>query len=93
MVCEAGPSGTLPPLLPHQTDHQPIQPPDVQFWANLFSMETASNECLSKVRSLLGCPSGIAVARGFRGNEAQTFVDFLDRVSGLCGLCLDNLRH
>ena len=54
---------------------------DMQFWTDIFSMEITSNECLTKVRSLLSCPFKISVARSFRENEAKTFIDFLDRVS------------
>ncbi|KAF9647734.1 hypothetical protein BDM02DRAFT_2520842 [Thelephora ganbajun] len=65
----------------------------MQFWANVYSMETASNECLSKVRSILSCASTITIARSFQGNEAQTLIDFLNRVSTLSTACLDNLRR
>ena len=43
-------------------------------------MEITSSECLSEVQFLLNCPSKITFARSFCGNEAQTFIDFLDRV-------------
>jgi hypothetical protein len=72
-------------------DHRLIQSLDMQFWASIYSTEITSNECLSKVRSLLSCRSKITVIRGFQGNEAQTFIDFLDQVSKLCALCLTNL--
>lgn len=54
-------------------------------------MDVTSNECLSEVRSLLSCPVKITVARSFRGNEAQTFIDFLDQVSRLRLLRIGNL--
>jgi len=38
---------------------------------------------VSEVRSLLNCSSEITRARSLRGNEAQMFIDFLDRVSKL----------
>lgn len=60
-----------------------IESLDTQVWADVCSMEINSNECISKVRSLLSCRSGMIVARSFNGNEARTFVDFLDRVSKL----------
>ena len=72
-------------------DHRLIQSLGVQFWSNFSSMETTSNECLAKVRSLLNCKSEMNVARGFRGDEAQTFIDFIDRVSKSCAPCFDNL--
>ena len=54
---------------------------DVQFWANIYSVKITSDECLTKVQSLLTRRSNMNVARSFQGNEAQTFIDFLDRVS------------
>ncbi|KAF9651759.1 kinase-like protein [Thelephora ganbajun] len=54
-------------------------PTDTQFWANFYTVEITSDECLSEVGSLLNCSSKITVARSLRGNEAQAFVDFLDR--------------
>ncbi|KAF9645203.1 kinase-like protein [Thelephora ganbajun] len=53
---------------------------DAQFWANLYTMEVTSNDCLSKLRTLLRCPSKVTIARSFQGNEAQIFIDFLDQV-------------
>ena len=86
MPSEAGPSGTLPPPRPRRIDHRLIKPSDIQFWADIYSVEVTSNECLTKVRSLLNCRSNMNVARSFRGEEAQAFIDFLDRVSKLhCG--------
>lgn len=64
----------------------------MQFWTSIYSTEITSNECILKVRSLLTCPSKIAVARSFTGNEAQTFIDFLDRVRKSRAPRLDNLR-
>ena len=58
-----------------------IQLLDIQFPAKLCSMEATSTECLLEVRSLLTCPPKVAAARSLEGNEAQEFVDFLDRVS------------
>jgi len=71
-------------------DPRLVESLDVQFSTNIYSMEVTSNECLSEIRSLLSCPSKITVARSFQGNEAQTFIDFLDRVSKPCVPCLDN---
>ena len=69
-----------------------IESLDIQFWTSIFSSEITSDECLSKVRSLLSCLSKITVARSFKGNEAQAFVDFLDRVSNLCASRLGDLE-
>jgi hypothetical protein len=65
-----------------------IKSSDTQFPAKICSMETTSTECLLEVRSLLSCPFKVAAARSLQGTEAQIFVDFLDQVSGLCGLSL-----
>ncbi|KAF9648137.1 kinase-like protein [Thelephora ganbajun] len=80
MSCEAVSSGTLSLLRPPWIDRWLVLSLDVQFWTNIYSVDITSNECLSKVRTLLSCPSKIAVARSFQGNEAQIFIDFLDRV-------------
>lgn len=69
------------PIRPQWIDHRLIEPLDIWFWSNIYSVEIPSDECLSKVRSLLSCPTKITVARSFRGNEAQRLIDFLDRVS------------
>ncbi|KAF9651394.1 kinase-like protein [Thelephora ganbajun] len=60
----------------------------MQFWANIYTMEITSNECLTEVRSLLSCRSNINITRNFRGNEAQMFINFLDGV--LARSCLDD---
>ena len=65
---------------------------DTQFWSSIYSLEIASNECLKEVRSLLNCPTKITVARSFRGHEAQTIIDFLDRVSKSFNLVPRQLR-
>ena len=71
--------------------HPLIKLLDTQLWANIYSAEITSSEYLSKIRSLFNCPSKIAAARSLRGNEAQTFIDFLDQASLSRGPCLDNL--
>ena len=83
MPCEAGPPGTAPAIRPEQIDHQLIESSDAHFWTDLYSAETTSNECLTKIRLLLSCRPSISVARSFQGNEAQTFANFLCRVSEL----------
>ena len=77
----------FPRLRSRWVDHQLTESSDAQFWADIYSLEVPSNECLSWVQSLLSSPSKITVARSFQGSEAQTFVDFLDRVSKLCPPC------
>jgi len=65
-------------------DYQLIESLDMQLWANIYTIEITSDECLTEVRSLLSCRSNMNVARSFRGNDAQTFIDFLDQVSRSC---------
>lgn len=67
--------------LPIMDCHRLMRFPDDRFWASIYSAEITSGECLSNVQSLLCSSCKIAVARTFEGVEAQTFVDFLDRVS------------
>jgi hypothetical protein len=88
MPCETAPSGTV---RPHWLGIPLIESSDSQFWANIYSTEITSSECLPKIWSLFSCPSKIAVARSFQGNEAQTFIDFMDRVSKSRAPCLGNL--
>ena len=90
MSCEPGPPGTLSLLPLGRVDHLVRLATAPWFWEIIYSLEITSNECLSEVRSLLNCPSKIAVARNFRGSEAQAFVDFLDKVSRLYVLWADN---
>jgi len=95
MPCEAALSGgTLP--IPHsqRIGHRPSEPSDKQLWANIYSIEVTSKECLTRVQTLLSCRSGINAARSFQGNEAQMFIDLLDQVScESCAQCLGNLLH
>lgn len=65
------------------TGDQLIGFPGAQFWSDLYALEITSNECLSKLRSILGCPTKIAATRRFQGNDAETFVNFLDKVGYL----------
>ena len=46
-------------------------------------MEIASDQCLTEIRSVLSCRSNLNVVRGFKGDKAQEFVDFLDQVNEL----------
>ena len=75
-VCPSSPSLAMVNLLTNSSA--------TQFWLDLYTPEIPSKECLSRVQSLLSCPTKITVARSFQGNEAQRLVDFLDRVSKLC---------
>ena len=70
--------------LPIMDCHQLMNSPDDQFWTSIDSAEITSGECLSNVQSLLRSSCKIAVARSFEGVEAQTFIDFLDRVGEVC---------
>jgi len=82
MPSQADPPSTLS-LRPQWLDCRLTESLDTQFWLSICAMEVTSSECLTEVRSLLSCRSNIDVARSLRGNEAQMFVDFLDRVSTL----------
>ena len=64
---------------------------ELQSWANIYSMEITSEECLMGVKHLLSCPSTINTVRGFQGQEAQMFADFLDRVSRPNVACFHDL--
>ena len=68
----------------------PLESLGVQFWDNVLSPEIPSDEPLSTVRSLLTCPTNIAVARSLQGDEAQRLIDFLDQVSRFCSLDIDS---
>ena len=81
---EESPPGILPLLHLQRPAHRFINPSDTQFWDNFYAADITSNERVSKVWTLLSCSSKIAVARTFRGIEAQTFIDFLDPVSNSC---------
>ena len=83
MPYEIYPSGALAPLRSQWIAYRFTGSLDVQFWANVYSMEITSDECLAKIRSLLSCRSSINVPRGFQGEAAQAFIDFLDQVSEL----------
>ena len=69
-----------------------IELSESQSWANISS-ELPSNESLPTIRSLLSCPTHIAVARSLQGDEAQRLIDFLDRVSKPCSPCFNNSAH
>lgn len=70
-----------------------IELSDTQFWANIYSLEIPSNECLSTIRSLLSCPTNINVAMSFQGDEAQKLIDFLDQASKHCSTFFFNSTH
>lgn len=77
MSCELGPSS----VSSQRMDHPLTQSLDSYFCSDFHALEVASDECLSKVQSLLSCPSKISAARNFQGSQAETFIEFLDRVS------------
>ena len=81
MSCGTGLPGTPPPFCQQWTDSRLTDSSDKQFWTNIYSAEVNLSECLTNVQSLLSCPSKIAVAQSFQGNDAQIFIDFLDQVS------------
>jgi len=56
-------------------------------------METASDECISEVQSLLSCPPKIALVKHIKESQARLFIDFLDQVSGVCVSFFRNLRR
>lgn len=85
---------TYPPSFSLTRDrYLTCQSPDAQPWSGLYNLEITSEDCLSEVRSLLNSPSKISVARNFQGPEAQSLVDFLDRVGELQAWCHGNLNH
>ncbi|KAF9778166.1 kinase-like domain-containing protein [Thelephora terrestris] len=62
------------------TNETPLMIPDAESWTNLYRMEVTSNDSLTRVRSLLSHRSSTDAVRRFQGSDAQTFVDFLDRI-------------
>jgi len=44
-------------------------------------MDITSAEVLSNIAAIVYSPTKVDVARELRGNEAQSFVDLIDRVS------------
>lgn len=63
----------------------------MQFCSDLYALEVTSDECLSKVRFLLSCPSEVSAVRDLQGSQAETFIEFLDRVRELCRSCFRDL--
>ena len=78
------PPDIYPLLRSQRMDHRLVESLDMRLWPKIYSMGITSNECLTEVRSLLSCPSGMNLVRNFQGNEAQTFANFLDQVSESC---------
>lgn len=56
---------------------------DALFWDAIFSTDITSVEGLSNITTLLQSPSKIHVARNLLGDQAQSFIDLIDRVSDL----------
>ena len=66
---------------------------DAQSWSELYTLETLPDECFPKLRTLLSSPPKIIAARSFQGSEANTLINFLDRVSAPCTSCLSDLKR
>ena len=54
---------------------------DALFWDTIFSIDVASAEGLSNIRTLVHSPSKIAMARSLQDDQAQRFIDIIDQVS------------
>ena len=54
---------------------------DALFWDTIFSIDITPAEGLSNIAILVHSPSKITIARSLRGDQAQTLVDLIDRVS------------
>ena len=54
---------------------------DALFWATTLSVDTTSAEIFSNIATIVHSPTKISVARGLQGDQAQHFVDLIDRVS------------
>ena len=89
----AGCSSTLPSLHLQAVDDQLVGSSDTQFLKAIHSADVDSSERLSEVQSLLNSPFKVTLVRSLQGNEAQTFIDALDRVSQSWLLCSDSLRN
>ena len=87
MSCELGPSS----LSSQRMDHPLTKSLEDCLSSDVYALEVASDECVSRVQSLLSCPSKISAARNFQGSQAETFVEFLDRVSKPYAPCFRKL--
>ena len=54
---------------------------DALFWDNVFSVDITPTEGLSIVTDLVNSPSKISEARSLQGDQAQSLIDLIDRVS------------
>lgn len=72
-------SGIYPPLT--STRRVLTSDSDALFWEAIFSVDVTSAEGLSKIVALVHSPSQITMARSLRDDQAQAFVDLIDRVS------------
>ena len=54
---------------------------DPLFWDTIFSMDITSAEVLSSIATIVYSPTKVDMARELQGEEAQSFVDLIDRVS------------
>lgn len=82
MLCETGPSGKSPSLCCYYGSTLTLAL-DALFWDTIYSMDIASAEGLSNITTLLHSPQKILDARNLRGDQAQRFIDLIDRVSDL----------
>ena len=86
MSHETDPSGAHPSLSQSTCTWTLTRALDAFFWEVIFSVDITSTEGLSNVSTLVHSPSKIAVARSFRGDKAQSFINLIDRVSDLATL-------
>jgi len=54
---------------------------DARFWDTTFPVDIASTNDLIDVAALVYSPSNITVAKNLRGDQAQSLIDLVDRVS------------
>lgn len=80
MLYETVPSGTHPFLCLRRVKAHLT--PDPLFWDTIFVADITSAEGLSNFSTLIHSPSKITAARSLQGDQAQVFIDLIDRVSG-----------
>jgi len=61
---------------------------DAHFWDTIFSADTTSAEVLSNIVAIMHSPTKVLMARGLRGEKAQSFIDLINRVGGQAKLPL-----
>jgi len=55
---------------------------DALFWDTIISTDVTPADNLPNIVTIVYSPTKINVARSLRGDQAQSFIDLLDRVSG-----------